>query len=87
MATVEIDTGDIESWASSMEKRGDEYARELVKAAKGKLEDDRKKGKLRFAKIKRKQTGHKRFALQKGQGPKAELIKGHKGSFHDIFKG
>lgn len=88
MATVEIKTGEIEKWAQKMEEKGAEFAAEVVKKVKGGREHERRRGKIKFAKIKRQKSGAKRFAARQGAQPRAELISEKTSSkFSDIFKG
>jgi hydroxylamine reductase (hybrid-cluster protein) len=88
MIDLTIDTGDIMKWAESMEERGHEFAAEVVKKAKRHSERRRQEGKLKFAKIRRRKTGIRRFAIQKAPDRAAELInKGAADHFKDIFRG
>jgi hypothetical protein len=86
MSDVEINTGDIMKWADAMEKRGADFAAEVVKKAKGSLEQGRKSRVRKFKKIRRQQSGNRRFAIQKAPS-KAELLPKSAGDhFKDIFK-
>jgi len=83
---ITIKTGDILKWASKMEEKGADFAAEVVKKAKGEHEKKRKEKKMKFTRIRRKQTG-KRFAIVKDVNRAAELIKRTQtGRFTDIFK-
>jgi hypothetical protein len=88
MADVTIDTGDIMKWANSMEQRGHEFASEVAKKVKRRHERARAEGKMKFAKIRRRRTGHARFAIQKAPDRAAELLtKNTADHFTDIFRG
>lgn len=88
MADLTIDTGDIMKWADSMEERGHEFAAEVAKKVKRRHERGRAEGKLKFAKIRRRKTGIRRFAIQKAPDRAADLIsKGAADHFKDIFRG
>jgi hypothetical protein len=87
MVELKIDTGDIEKWAETMEKRGADFAAEVVKKAKSGLENKRRERKLKFFKIRRRKTGVKRFAIVRDSGRAAELLsKSTADHFRDIFK-
>jgi hypothetical protein len=85
MGDVTIDTGTILQWADKMEKRGADFAAEVVKSAKGSMERKRREGRLKFVKIKRAKSGNKRFAIQKPPS-QAELINAERPKFTDVFK-
>jgi hypothetical protein len=88
MADLTIDTGDIMKWAESMEQRGHEFAAEIAKKAKRRHERSRAEGKFKFAKIRRRKTGIRRFAIQKAPDRAAELLnKNSADHFKDIFRG
>jgi hypothetical protein len=87
MVELKIDTGDIDKWAETMEKRGADFAAELMKKAKSGLESKRRERKLKFFKIRRRKSGVKRFAIVKDSGRAAELLnKNAADHFRDIFK-
>jgi hypothetical protein len=87
MPAIEVKTGDIEKWASKMEEKGADFAADVVKKVKGNLEQRRKKRAIKFAKIRRKQSGAKRFAIVAPKGPEAVLVQKSKPKFQDVFKG
>ena len=88
MADLTIDTGDIMNWADSMEQRGHEFAAEVVKKVKRRHEKSRAEGKMKFAKIRRRKTGIRRFAIQKPPDRAAELLNRNSADhFKDIFRG
>jgi hypothetical protein len=71
-----------------MEERGAEFAAEVLKKVKSGHERKRREGKLRFAKIKRRKSGARRFAIVKDANRAAELLNKSTGDhFKDIFKG
>jgi hypothetical protein len=81
---LEIKTGDIEKWAAKMEEKGADFAAEVVKSAKRNLEHKRKMRRMKFARVRRKKSGVKRFAIVKPESQAdAKELSDH---FHDIFK-
>lgn len=87
MAAVNIKTGDILQWAEKMEERGAEFAAEVVKKAKRGHEQRRKNRQVKFARIRRRKSGQKRFAIVKDSNRAAELIsRSASAHFTDIFK-
>jgi hypothetical protein len=88
MPDLTIDTGDIMKWADSMESRGHEFAAEVAKKVKRRHEKARTEGKMKFAKIRRRKTGHRRFAIQRPPDRAAELLNVNTADhFKDIFRG
>jgi len=84
---LDVKTGDLEKWASKIEEKGAHFAAEILRKSKRGLETQRKQRMVKFAKIKRKKTGFKRFAIVKDPNRAAELIKqSHSDHFSDIFK-
>jgi hypothetical protein len=85
--TITIDTGDIVKWADSMENRGSDFAAEILRKVKSGHERKRREGKLKFAKIRRRKSGNKRFAIVKDSNRAAELLNKSTGDhFKDVFK-
>ena len=86
MIDYTVDTGDLLQWAKKMEEKGADFGAEVMKQVKRRHEHHRQQGFRKFAKIKRRKQGTKRFAIQKSPDKAAlEPTESLQRQFNDIF--
>ena len=83
---IVADTGEMEKWADTFEKLGEQIGEELVKHTKRHLEHQRRDRRVRFRRIRRLKSGKRRFVAKKPPIEKAIVPgKSFAAHFNDIF--
>jgi hypothetical protein len=86
MVGLTVDTGDLLDWAKKMEDKGADFGAAVMKQVKSHHEGQRRQRLRKFAKIKRRKQGTKRFVIQKSPDKAAlDPTEGLKRQFNDIF--